>query len=98
MLTSCRSSGYALVPQTFGHSSNTVMENDAAGASTSGLPQYQFSNTNFAQSPQCTFVPSQFLGFNGQVGAGSASEAPVDLQIKLIENRIEVSFIFMSDM
>lgn len=83
------SPGYALLPQTLGHSSNTVMANDAAGASTSGLPQQQFLNTTFAQSPQCTFVPSQFLGFNGQVGTGSASDAPLDLQIKLIENQIE---------
>lgn len=84
------SPGCALLPQTIGHSSNTVMANDAAGASTSGLPQqYQFLNTTFAQSPHCTFVPSQFLGFNGQVGTGSASEAPVDLQMKLIENQIE---------
>ncbi|XP_075495494.1 ERAD-associated E3 ubiquitin-protein ligase HRD1B-like isoform X1 [Primulina tabacum] len=84
------STGYALLPQTIGRSSNTSMTNDAAGTSTSGLPQqYQFLNTTFAQSPQCTFVPSQFLGFNGQVGIGSASEAPLDLQMKLIENQIE---------
>ncbi|KZV16184.1 RING/U-box superfamily protein [Dorcoceras hygrometricum] len=83
------SPGYALLPQTFGHSSNTVMSNDASGASTSGLTQQnQFLNTTFARSQQCTFSP-QFLGFNGQVGAGSASEAPVDLQMKLIENQIE---------
>lgn len=94
--TSCRSPGYGLLPQTLGHSSNTVMANDAAGASTSGLPQqYQFLNTTFAQSPQCSFVPSQFVGFNGQVGTGSASEAPLDLKIKLIENQIEVYFVFM---
>ncbi|XP_073130263.1 ERAD-associated E3 ubiquitin-protein ligase HRD1B-like isoform X2 [Henckelia pumila] len=84
------SPGYALLPQTFEHSSSTVMATDASGASTSGLPQqYQFLNTTFAQSPQCTFVPSQFLGFKGQVGTGSATEAPVDLQMKMIENQIE---------
>lgn len=70
------------------------MANDGGDGAVSGLSkQYQLDNmTNmtFVQSPQGTFVPSEFKGHNGQFGAGSASGSQQDLQVKLIEHQIEV--------
>lgn len=82
-LPHCRSPGHTLLPQTFG--------SPGGDGAVSGLSeQYQHANMTFMQSPQGTFVPSEFKGNNGQYRAGSASGSQQDIQVKLIERQIEV--------
>ncbi|KAH6822437.1 RING/U-box superfamily protein [Perilla frutescens var. hirtella] len=84
------SPGHTFLPQTFRPPGRTVMANDGGDGAVSGLsPQYQFASMTFTQSPQGTFVPSEFKGHNGQYEAGSASGSQQDIQVKLIERQIE---------